>query len=241
MLTVKRLKTLTTSDVCVISGIKKTNAPTVGIADADIVPGQFAYLFNSSSDNPDYACMLLDHLYAKLSLQMCIDETYNNLRTIKVRSLKLQVLDPDNTSQGLKTVTAEVTITANNTGSDPVSSITFKDKTTGGEPMTVFADDEGTPLTIDYRTIGSAYTLFTTPIGVTKKEQWIRIVSDYDVYDKQGNLIREVRNLPNTFSLGITVDNQKAGLAHTIKMKVQPTYLYVLSEPDIDNPTIKTE
>jgi hypothetical protein len=59
-LTIKRLKAMTASDVCIISGIKKTNASTVNITDAGIVPGQFEYQFNNSSENPDYACMLLD-------------------------------------------------------------------------------------------------------------------------------------------------------------------------------------
>ena len=241
-LTIKRLKAMTASDVCIISGIKKTNASTDDIVNAGIVPGQFEYQFNNSSENPDYAYMLLDHLYAKVNLQMCIDETYNTLRTIKVRQIKLQLLNPDNREQGLNNVTAEVTLTANTTGSNPVTGITFTTNATGGEPMTVFTDNSGQMLTTDYVNIGiPAYTLFKAPDNATVKNQYIRIVSDYDVYDKSDNLIREVRNLQNTFTLGLTSPNQKAGLAHIIKMKVQPTYLYVLSEPDLDSPTITTE
>jgi len=57
----------------------------------------------------------------------------------------------------------------------------------------------------------------------------------YDVYDKENNLIRENQSARNTLSLSDLTLEQ--GKKYTITITVAPTYLYVLSDPDLDNPT----
>ena len=60
----------------------------------------------------------------------------------------------------------------------------------------------------------------------------------YDVYDRKGNLIREGETASNTISLQY---NLTSGQMHTVNITVQPTFLYMLSDPDLDNPTFKIE
>jgi hypothetical protein len=71
------------------------------------------------------------------------------------------------------------------------------------------------------------------PNGITK----LVLTSEYDVYDKDGNLIRQNCTAEN--KLPVTPDEQwKSGNRIVVPLTVEPTYLYVLSEPDLDNPTI---
>ena len=62
----------------------------------------------------------------------------------------------------------------------------------------------------------------------------LTLVSTYDVYDSKDNLIRQnctaTNKLPNLEAI--------RGQRVLLNMTVNPTYLYVLSDPDLDNPTI---
>ena len=68
----------------------------------------------------------------------------------------------------------------------------------------------------------------------------------YDVYDKdtsvkpEGNLIRKdcvAENIINPNKVA-GFPSLRAGELFTVKLLIQPTFLYMLSEPDLDNPTI---
>lgn len=59
--------------------------------------------------------------------------------------------------------------------------------------------------------------------------------STYDVYDKAGNKIRKDCTAENKLSL---TSDLSRGKMHTVNITVTPTYLYVLSDPDLDNPTV---
>ena len=83
---------------------------------------------------------------------------------------------------------------------------------------------------------------YMAPIGMTE----FTLVSQYDVYDTKGNLIRENQTAANKININqifstqlITVTEFERGTRYTLKLKVNPTYLYMLSEPDLDNPTVE--
>ena len=69
----------------------------------------------------------------------------------------------------------------------------------------------------------------------------------YDVYDTnvttahpEGNLIRKdcvAENKINT-NLIAELTQLRAGELFTVNLLIKPTFLYMLSEPDLDNPTI---
>ena len=64
--------------------------------------------------------------------------------------------------------------------------------------------------------------------------------STYDVYDKKGNLIRlnqEATNLIVPYNL-FNDPKLEAGRRYKVYLTVKPTFLYVLSDDDLDNPTV---
>ena len=133
------------------------------------------------------------------------------------------------------------TITLNATGgSDPISSpITF---TGSGEERgtgSFFESADGQELNTEYQ----IFTAHFVPQGVTK----LVLTSVYDVYDKnpsegyEGNLIRQgcvTTNAIEISELFPTETEARRGRRYTINLTIRPTYLYVLSEPDLDNPTV---
>ena len=66
------------------------------------------------------------------------------------------------------------------------------------------------------------------------------VTSKYDVYDTNNNLIRKGCEATNTIPLSLFAhqDEFSRGTRYTVNMTIEPTYLYMLSEPDLDNPSI---
>jgi len=59
----------------------------------------------------------------------------------------------------------------------------------------------------------------------------------YNVYDRNGNLIRKDRTTENTLTIP---DGSKltSGKKLIFRLTVNPTYIYVLSDPDLDDPKV---
>ena len=74
----------------------------------------------------------------------------------------------------------------------------------------------------------------TTSLGST-----LSIESTYDIYDKDGNLIEANRKAVN--NLATVLSNISRGKKVNLDLKVIPTYLYILSDNELDNPTIVVE
>ena len=153
----------------------------------------------------------------------------------------------------LKTENAEgkvgktkVTITLHKTddGSNPISGdISY---TPAGEDTsngTIYRNSAGFPLTTDYSTFLGHFM----PEGIST----IVLTSIYDVYDTNitdehpnGNLIRKDCSATNTMLISELFDRQvesEKGWKYQVNLTINPTYLYVLSEPDLDNPTVTVE
>ena len=78
------------------------------------------------------------------------------------------------------------------------------------------------------------------PFGVTK----IKLISTYDVYDKKGNLTRQNCTATNTINISNLFSGQTEtlrGRRYTINLTINPTYLYMLSEPDLNDPTVEID
>lgn len=232
-LTINGLSTLTPADVCVVVGVKKSDTPTNISELADFKLGQFGY-WGSSTDN--YVFLLLKHLYAGLHFKAHIDTEYAKLREIRVKEMKLKT-----TEEIATRINLTVPLTANNTGADPVGTLSYADdsNTTGYAEITLFPYEGGPEeYSLPVETPQNFLSCFAP--GKCKK---FMIITKYDVYDRKGNKIREdciAENQINTAGY-YGIDDLEAGDIYTIDLKVQPTYLYVLSEPDLDNPTFVIE
>ena len=100
----------------------------------------------------------------------------------------------------------------------------------GNDAVVIFNSDEGVAL--DKTTPLSINACFAPTLSEN-----LTLVSTYDVYDSKGNLIRQnctaTNKLPNL--------EASRGQRVQVNMLVNPTYLNVLSDPDLVNPTITIE
>lgn len=248
-LTLNNLKPLSDKPVCLITGAIVACNDSLSPTDY-LSRGSYYYhpIFDESNgDNQRYGVRLLaDHLYASVKFNIFINKDYNARRTIKLKKMELT------TEEWKATVNASVTLyksrytdipftfDATNSGTDVDSVEVFKDDD-GQEIKTATAyeamsDEEKA----DYITINPGY------FGAWLYDD-LYLVSTYDVYDKKGNLIRKDCTAKNrlTSKLVRTVSDKevpiKPGERVTINLTVNPTYLYVLSDPELDNPQVTIE
>ncbi len=209
-LTISNMKPVTTDDICIITGVKDT--------DSGLKEGQFSWSTPMEEVETYKISLLMDHLYAAAQFRLKIDAEYAKLRTIKLKKMEL--------STNKESVNAAIELTHNDTGASPISSITY---TLSGSSSTadIYNSNEGTAL--DKTTPLSVNAYFAPGLSSN-----LTLVSTYDVYDSKDNLIRQnctaTNKLPNLEAI--------RGQWVLLNMTVNPTYLYVLSDPDLDNPTI---
>ena len=227
-MSIKGLKVLTQTDPCVIVGVGKQETST---PDVTLKWGTFDFTFKEgTSDVIDYMSILLDHIYSRYYFQVKIDADYAQLRTIKITKMTLEALSNDGT-QTVGTVNATVNIQTNTTNTNPISSVTFT-RNAGTRSVTFF-ENTTTPLslTTSYQDAG-----FCLAPG---DQRWFRLTTVYEVYNRDNKHIR-TNTATNTFNTANfkehKITNMNPGLDHFIQIIVNPTYLYVLSDSDLDNP-----
>ena len=206
-LTINGIKPITTDDICIITGVKET--------DTGLKEGQFHWFMANANDN-FYMYLLMDHLYASVKFSLIVSEEYAQLRTIKLKTMTLS------TDKG--SVNAVISLTHNTTGASPITSVTYNTSTGDNCAAEIFNDAEGQALSS------------TTPIAVSAcfvptLSSDLTLFSTYDVYDSKGNLIRANCEATNK------IPNLEASRGQRVQlnMKVDPTYLYIMSDKDLDN------
>ncbi len=212
-LTINNIKSVTTDDICIITGVKDT--------DEGLKEGQFSWSTPMEEVETYKISLLMDHLYAAAQFRLKIDAEYASLRTIKLKTMKL-ITDK-------ASVNATISLTHNTTGVSPITGVTYTPSGTSSTTE-IYNSDEGVAL--DKTTLLTINSYFAP--GLSNN---LTLVTTYDVYDSKGKLIRQgctaTNKLPNL--------NAVRGQRVLLNMTVNPTYLYVLSDPDLDNPTIKIE
>ncbi len=206
VLTINNIKPVTADDICIITGVKDT--------ETGLKEGQFNWY--QAIDNENYFMfLLLDHLYASVNFSLTTHVEYAQLRTIKLKTMTLKV---DKAS-----VNAQVALTHNTEGDSPITEATYTADGTSCE-ADIFDNADGVELSI------------TAPIEVSacfapNLSNNLTLVSTYDVYDSQDQLIRKDCTSTNK----IPALNAKRGERVQINITVDPTYLYVLSHKDLNN------
>ena len=232
IMTLQNVPTVMPNDLCVVIGAKHG---TDKEHDSGLRQGDFSFTAKQGTDSKDYVFLLFDHLYAALRIRMRVHDDYAALRTIKLKSLQL------NTQAGETKTTKKTTITiklkANDGSASPIETLTFAptgEEIDGG--LEFWSSTYGEQLTTAFKPFIGHFM----PSGITK----LILTSTYDVYDTKDNLIRQGCKATNTMVLQDLLTGQtvtERGKRYTIDMTIQPTYLYMLSEPDLDNPTVKVE
>ena len=217
-MTFPQLPSVSSHDICFVVGVQHMTEAN----DAkDIKLGQFS--FTGGSQDHNFMRLLMDHLYAGLILKMTIDEDYAKLRTIKIKRLALQ--------STTSTAQAQVVMTSNTSNTNPVQSVTYSNPVGTGRTAIFFESTEGVTLNVDNTTTPVSLEAMCCFVPTLSNE--LTLVTTYDVCDKNGNKIAE-RSASNKLpSMNVT-----RGECITMTLNVNPTYLGVLSDPDLDNPTI---
>ena len=211
-LTISNIKPITTEDICIITGV---NDKREGLKE-----GNFDWSWPIGDENYSIH-LLMDHLYAAALFSMKIDAEYAELRTIKLKTMTLS------TDKG-SVVNATISLTHNTTGASPVSDDVTYSASDGNSTAEIFNSEEGVALDV------------TTPVEISAcfaptLSESLTMVTTYDVYDRKGNLIRKGCSATNK------LPNLEAVRAQQVQLNltVNPTYLNVLSDYDLDNPTVK--
>lgn len=229
-MTIENMNTLTSADVCVIVGVKGDNTATPpNIQDVGIQLGKFLYQGSAEHNN---IYLLLKHLYSGLHFKVQIDPDYYKLRTIKIKRMTLSSAEQIPTKINLT-----VTLTANDTGTDPLGNdIIYAPvgSSMGTATNTMYPRTVGdTEFEVPVQTPESFLSCFTP--GNCRS---FKLTSVYDVYDKKGNLVRKDCEAVNLIDANRyqKLETLKAGEIYTVRMLIKPTFLYVMSDPDLDNP-----
>ncbi len=229
VLTVSDLKATSSSDVCVIVGVKGKENSSYPISDVGLQLGKFDYNPLTHGDN---LYILVDHIYSSLRLEFAVGTEYNDLRTIKIKKM---TLEPNHGTSSVKTVDATITLETNNTGDNPLTGCTISNASTGddSEPVVIFDNSEA-PAVL---TTTSAQNCFRGYFAPEKNRSFV-LETTYDVYDKAATptRVRQNQKARNVLTIdsGVTMAR---GQEYVFVLTVEPTYLYVLSDPDLDNPT----
>ena len=232
------LDAVTPADVCVVvgvQGLKKADhvgETTTPIAESGITVGNYRYGQPDVTGN--YIYLLLDHLYSCLNLEYKVSSEYYKLRTIKLRKVEMVV-------QGDGATKRNLTITIPGTES---AAFNVEDESAGGSSTSAVVFDrtnmtEGTE-------IPSTSTLNVPGYFTPAVDNQFVIKTTYDVYDRKGNLIRANQKAENTITPEILLGavqshTHQRGRMHTLQLTIVPTYLYQLSDGDLDNPMIRVE
>lgn len=210
VLRLQGLQPLTTKDYCIVTGVRQaTNATDMTSA----TRGTFSFNYNSNQEN--YINLLLDHMMSGISFLMKIGTDYSAVRSIKIKRMTLNVT-------GISSGDADITLT----NGEGISNITYTP--TGSTPYSVVVKDGEQMLTTSAVSVCNAYLVPATTL-ITN----LKLVTEYDVFDKEGNKIAE-RTATN--QLKDALEELQWGENRTLTITVDPSYLYILSDADLDNP-----
>lgn len=215
--TTTNLNGLSNSDLCTIVGIKGSKNHSTPIQEVGIQQGQFKL---NAADDGENVYVLLDHLYAALQLDLKIANSYRQLRRVKLTKLEMQVS---------KSVGMTITLTPNENNETPIA-VTYTFAEASNPWVTIYEGDEKELDPTDSQT-------FLSFVAPGADNTTFKLRTTYNVYDRYDNLIRQGCTAENQLTLPNEVTLSRGEL-FKFYLTVNPTYLYVLSDPDLDNPTI---
>ncbi len=225
VLTFDHLNAVTSKDLCIVVGMKGYEKGTAVPTDMSDRLGKFNYNPSSEGDN---LYLLVDHIYSGLEFQMKVNTKYDELRTIKIKSIKLMA---DNGENSVETIKTKVTVQAGSATPMSVETVGSYQRGSGnGNAAVLYESDnsEGKVLTTEYQS-------FLACLWPNVNHKFV-LETKYDVYDKKGNRVREDQTARNAITLQHSIP---VGTKYIVNIEVTPTFLYVLSDADLDNPTFK--
>jgi len=215
VLHINGLDAISNKDYCVVTGVRQTESES-----DKTVAERGAFSINYDSNRQNYINLLLDHLYGRVVFLMKIGEDYSALRSIKIKTMQLQL-----------TNISKVSVDATLKKGEGIQSKTYSITGTDAKTLDIRTEDL-TLTTTATEACGFQLAILSAIINQLK------LVTTYEVYDKAGHKIAD-RTATN--NLVVPLDIMSVGDEMTLTISVDPTYLYVLADPDLDNPTFTVE
>ena len=226
VLTLDGLKPISKTDVCVVVGVGETTDPSTSMGN-NAQLGSFLYDGTGKGKGQHYVNLLMDHIYSCLQFRMQVEDSYSALRTIKLKRMELQTAK-------ISATKATITLTANTT--NPLSIAWDTPTASTGMSITIFESEDGKEPALP--SVADATPLLLSGNIIPGCTDVLSLVTTYDVYDRKGNLVRKDCVATNKLPSSLVLSTLKAGERQPVALTVAPTYLGVLSDPDLDNPTV---
>ncbi len=218
-LTIPNIPPMTTKDICFVTGVVRSTEEV-----ETIDRGYYTFKY----ENSDYADktvlnLLLEHLYGRLAFKFKIGQKYSTLRKIKVTKVSMkavaQMLNAEITLP--QSSTDKVSVKFTHTSESPVEIIE--------ELWTPTDENNGELTTTATKTFGGIDVAVGSGVSETYE-----LICEYDVYDLGDHLLSH-RTAHNYLSKVVPEMSQE----RTVTLTIEPTYLYQLSDDDLDNPEVK--
>lgn len=225
-LTFSNLPPVMAEDFSVVTGVLQVESSNPEVATGTLAAGNFKYEGKASGSN--FVCLMLDHLYSCVCFQFLVDPTYNELRTIKLKKVELK---------SLQAISYPLTVTMKKNDD---YSLRWGDYTSysSNQYVPLFIAVDGEEPALSDTEVQEVNGYFAPVVDEQNPSESVynklELKCTYDVYDKKGNLTRLNCEAVNKLPALAAGRNKRTVLTLT----VNPTYLYVLSDPDLDNPTI---
>jgi len=224
-LTLTGLPMFPTEDICVVVGVQKVSTSQTNSNYTPALEGNYGYLSGLNSEN--YVNLLMDHLYGQLILQFNVDADYNDLRKIKLKTVTL-------TSSYGETVNATIKLRAGN--GLGVNSVAYSKNSGDSKELNILKSTDTEKLLTTTATNVSFGPYNCAPCTFDANGTYLTLTCTYDVYNTAGTTVLRA-NCTATNKLKIS--GMDHGVKKTVTLTVAPTYLYMLSDDDLNNPTIK--
>ena len=221
------LPAITFDDICVLVGVQRVEA--LSSETPTVTEGQYG--FRTGIKGKNYLNLLMAHLYSKLSVSFKIDPAYAELRSIRLKEVKLTSKYADGAS-----------VTLNLRSGQGIGSPTFPSGSEGAVDHIVTLLNLSDAEKVLDKTLGNTalaldLPAYCRPMGMEGTYN-LTLTTKYDVYDTKNQNLGE-RTSEN--KIQFQAAELRPGIEKVMVLTVKPTYLYVLSEYDADNPTITLE
>ena len=219
LLKLSGIQPISPHDICIVTGVKVYGSSVLPLR------GTFEFEYkNSDYNDVTVLNLLLEHMLGHVDFKFKIGSRYSQLRKIKVKSLTIKTTSKSSIAAtiNLPANTEDVvTVSYSATGDDQNYETTLL--STSADPI---------ELTTSGVSVGSGINV---AVGTGLSENFV-LESEYEVYDLKGNLL-STRTARNNLSGALPVMGQKKEVVLTI----EPTYLYQLSDDDLNNPEVKIQ
>ena len=229
-LSLQNLKATGADDICVIVGVQHGTSPVTA---PDWTQRLGAFGFTKGANN--YVSLLLDHLFARIDFKFKIGQKYSELRSIRIKQVELV--------STVRVTGLTVTLHGKADGTHPIlnesEDIKYTTETVQDGIRGVLYDystDTANPTGKELGLIGTEIPGFFAPL--TSVAQNLTLVCIYDVYNLKGTRVRENCTATNKLA---AIDGAERGKKWTVNLTVEPTYLYQLSDDELNNPSIIIE